>query len=40
MTREEWIAYQVERAPEITVEAWRRTVRLLRASRRPPANSE
>jgi hypothetical protein len=34
LTREEWIALQVELAPEITPEVWRRTVRLLRASQR------
>ncbi len=39
MTREEWIAYQVENAPEITPDAWRKTLRLLRGARRPRAES-
>lgn len=34
MTRDEWIAYQIAQAPEITPEAWQRTLQLLRGSRR------
>jgi len=34
ITREEWIAREVERAPDISVDAWRRTLRLLTGSRK------
>jgi hypothetical protein len=34
MTREEWIAYHVARAPKITSEQWRKTQTILARSRR------